>query len=193
MLGRDAIRAEAIDDIVQDVFVEALEQAEIEPYGRPTLEDMKPEPLVLEFLVPLQPVVTLGEDYREMRREIEPVNVTDEAVEEALEQIQIQHQTTEPVDRAAEAGDLVTVGGRGELTPLEAAESAEADEEIAETDEPDQEAVETDDQEETLEPESELLFDQEQLELLMDGEKLFPGTPFVDNIVGHRGRRRYFV
>ncbi len=181
-VGRDAIRAEAIDEIIQTVFVEAVEEAEIEPYGRPSLEDMKSEPLVLDFLVPLPPVVTLGEDYREMRREIEPVNVTDEAVAEALEQIQIQHQTTEPVDRAVEAGDLVTVGGRGELAPVTA---AEVDEEVAESDDPDQEDVEADEQEEALEPESELLFDQEQLELVMDAAKLFPGTPFVDNIIGH--------
>jgi trigger factor len=170
-LGRDAVRAEAIDDIVQTVFVEALEEAEIEPYGRPTLDDVKPEPLVLEFMVPLPPVVTLGEEYREMRREIEPVILTDEAVDEALEQVQIQHQTVEEVDREVQAGDMVTVSGKGELVAVAS--------EIA-----DEENGEADDQEETAEAAPEMLFDQEQLELLMDSEKLFPGTPFVDNLAG---------
>jgi len=170
-LGRDTVRAEAIDEIVQTVFVEALEEAEIEPYGRPTLDDMKPEPLVMEFTVPLPPLVTLGEAYREMRREIEPVTITDDAVDEALEQVQIQHQTVEPVDRAIEAGDLVTVSGKGELAPA-AVETA------------DEENDEAEDQEETTEPTADVLFDQEQLELLMDSEKLFPETPFVDNLTG---------
>ena len=121
-LGRDAVRSEAIDDIVQTVFVEALDEADVEPYGQPALEDMQYEPLELKFTVPLAPVVTLGDDYREMRREIEPVAVTDEAIDEALEQVQFQHQTTETVDRAVEAGDLVTVSGRGELLPQETAD-----------------------------------------------------------------------
>jgi trigger factor len=175
-LGRDAIRADAIDDIVQTVFVEAVEEAEVEPYGRPSLDDVQPEPLVFEFTIPLEPVVTLGEDYREMRREIEAVAITDEAVEEALEQVQTQHQTTEVVDRAVDAGDLVTIGGQGVLLALVEVETV--DEEAAE--EEDQEA----EQEGTAEPETETLFDQERLELLMDSEKLFPGTPFVDNLLG---------
>ena len=175
-LGRDTVRAEAIDDIVQTVFVEALEEEEIEPYGRPTLDDVKPEPLVMEFMVPLPPVVTLGEEYREMRREIEPVTVTDEAVDEALEQVQIQHQTVEPVDRAVQAGDMVTVSGKGELVAV-AVETVEAETVEEESDE-------VDDQVETTEAAGEILFDQDQLELLMDSEKLFPGTPFVDNLTG---------
>jgi trigger factor len=172
-VGRNAVRAEAVDDIVQTVFAEALDEAEIDPYGRPTLDEMEIEPLVLQFTVPLEPLVKLGEDYRAMRREIEPVNVTDEAVEEALEQIQIQHQTTEPVDRPIEAGDLITVSGKGELAPA----SPTATEE-------DRGEDQGEDQEETPVSEPELLFDQEHLELVMDAEKLFPGTSFVDNLVG---------
>jgi len=170
-VGRDALRAEALDGMVQDIFVEALQEAEIEPYGQPTLEDMQPEPLVMEFTVPLPPVVTLGE-YRELRQEIEPVSITEEAVEEALEQAQIAHQTLEPVERAVQAGDMVTVSGMG---VVEAKES-DADEEGT--------AVEEDDLQEQTETASDILFDEESLELLMDSKKFFPGTPFVDNLIG---------
>ncbi len=117
-VGRATVRAEAIDDIAQDIFVEALEEIEVEPYGQPVLDDLEPEPLVLEFTVPLQPVVILGE-YRELRKEIEPVELSEDAVEEALEQVQIEHQTVEPVDRPIQAGDMITVSGRGELAPVE--------------------------------------------------------------------------
>ena len=210
-LGRNAIRAEAIDDIVQTVFVEAMEEAEVEPYGQPTLDEMNPEPLKFEFTIPLEPVVTLGEDYREMRREIESVTITDEAVEEALEQVQTQHQTTEEVDRAIEFGDLVTLGGQAVLAPVEVevvdedtvdeevvdeesvdeetvdvetVDEAVVDEETVDEEAVEEEAVEVEEQEETAEPEPEILFDQERLELVMDGEKVFPGTPFIDNLVG---------
>ena len=38
--------------------------------------------------------------------------------------------------------------------------------------------------EETAEGEPEILFDQENLELVMDSKKLFPGTPFVEELLG---------
>jgi trigger factor len=170
-VGRETLRAEAIDDIVQTVFVEALEEAKVEAYGQPILDDLKPEPLVLEFTVPLPPTVTLGE-YRELRREIDAVIITDEALEEALEQVQTTHQTLEAVERPIEAGDMVTVSGKGEVMAVLVDEDEEtADEET--------------DLEQTAEPGNEVLFDQENLELLMDSEKFLPGTPFVDNLVGH--------
>jgi len=97
--------------------------------------------------------------------------LSEEAVQEALEQVQIEHQAIEPVDRPVQAGDMVTVSGKGELAPSEST----SDEKDADIDE---------DQEETAEPESEVLFDQEQLELLMDNKKLFPETPFVENLIG---------
>ncbi len=165
-VGRNAVRADAVDDIVQTVFADAVQEAEVQPYGQPTLDNMEVEPLVFEFTVPLEPVVTLGEDYREMRHEVEPVVVTDEALQEALEQVQIQHQTTEPVDRPIQESDLVTVSGKGELVAVEA-----EDEETEEGDDP-------------VDPQPELLFDQENLELVMDDKKLFPGTGFVAALIG---------
>ena len=71
--GRDTIRAEAVEEMVQDVYEEALTEAEVTPYGRPTLDDMEIEPLVMIFTIPLEPVITLG-DYRSIRKEVEDVN-----------------------------------------------------------------------------------------------------------------------
>lgn len=168
-LGRETLRYEAIEDMIDTVFREALADVEAETYGQPTLEEMEMEPLVLTFTVPLAPVVELG-DYREVREEVEPVEVTDEAVDEALEQVRSRHQTLEQVDRPVEAGDLVTLSGTGEF--VSAAEAAEADEGDEEEDE---------EREETAD---DVIFDEESINLLMDDTKLFPGTPFVENIIG---------
>jgi trigger factor len=164
-VGAETVRAEAIEDMVQDVFEQALVEAEIEPYGRPVLENMELEPVIFVFTLPLEPVVTLG-DYRALRKEIPAVEVTDEAVQEALEQVQTNHQTIEPVDRPIEVGDVVTIKGKGELLPAPVA---------AEEDETADEAAVV---------ENEMLFDEESIDLLMDGDKLFAGTPFVDNLIG---------
>ncbi len=167
-VGRDALRAEAVDDMVQGVFEEALEEVDPDMYGRPTFDDMENEPLVLKFTVPLSPQVDLA-GYRELRKEIEPVNITDEAVEEALEQVQTRHQKVEPVDRPAAAGDLVTISGKGELLQVvdDVEEDAEENEEA--TDDADY---------------KDIIFDEESIDLLLDAEKLYLGAAFVDNLVG---------
>ncbi len=167
-VGRDALRAEAVDDMVQGVFEEALEEVNPEMYGRPTFDDMENEPLVLKFTVPLSPQVDLTA-YRELRKEIEPVSITDEAVEEALEQVQTRHQKVEPVDRPAAAGDLITVSGKGELLQVVDDVEEEAEENEVSTDDGD---------------EKDIIFNEESIDFLLDAQKLYLGAAFIDNLVG---------
>ena len=168
-IGKDSLRYEVIDDLVPDLFEEALEQADLtqeDLYTRPNLDNMsEEEPLVLTFILSLQPVVTLG-DYRALRREIEPIEISEEAVDEALERIQSRLAELEEVERPAEVGDLVTIKGVGRLAPLPTADETE-----------DAEA-------EDSEPKDDIIFDEERINVLLDSEKTFPGTPFVDNILG---------
>lgn len=173
-VGEETLRAETIEDMVQAIFDEALEQSAIEMYAQPSLDNIEQKPLVYKFTVPLPPVVTLG-DYRELRREVTEPEVTEEAVDEALKKIQERHQIVEPVERPVELGDLVTLSGKGKLLPVVAEKEEEAaeEEETAVTESPETEA-----------PEEDILFDEEQTELLMDADVIFPGTPFVENIVG---------
>jgi trigger factor len=172
-VGREALRAEAIDEMVQGVFEEALDEVEPEMYGRPTFDDMENEPLVLKFTLPLAPQVDLS-DYRELRKEIEPVNITDEAVEEALEQVQMRHQKVEPVDRPAAEGDIVTISGKGELIQVvDVDDVAESDAEESE----DEAAAEEGDY-------KDIIFNEESVDFLLDTQKLYLGTAFIENIVG---------
>jgi trigger factor len=165
--GEDTLRGEAIEDLVQPVFEEALNQAELDPYAQPSLDDIQTKPLVLTFTVPLSPTVTLGA-YRDHRQEVEAVAVTDEALQEALEHVQAHHQVIEAVDRPAAEGDVVTLSGSGRLVGAKpAAEAAEASDEA--TEEP---------------AADEVLFDEERLDVLLDPQTLFVDTPFVANLVG---------
>lgn len=113
-IGEDAIRADAVEEMLESVFVEALEEIDEIPYRQPSLDDIEMKPLVLKITIPLEPTVKLG-DYRAIRREIQSVEVTEEALEEALERIRDQHEILEPVDRPAEFGDLITVSGEGKI------------------------------------------------------------------------------
>lgn len=176
-VGQQALRSEAIEELLQPVFEEAMEEISPDIYAPAQFDDMEIDPLVLKFTVPLTPEVELG-DYRALRKEIEPVNVTDEAVAEALENIQTRHQELEDVDRPIQAGDLIAISGKGELIIDEV--EADSDEDDTDKAEETDEAAETANEAET----DTVLFDTERLELIMDSSKLFPGTDFVDNIIG---------
>jgi trigger factor len=108
-LGERVVREELVAILAEDVYREAMEQAEIVPYGPGTLVETQFEPLVLTFSVPLAPEVDLG-DYSAYRRPFEDAQVTDEAVAGALEAIREQNAILAPVDRPAALGDVV--GGR---------------------------------------------------------------------------------
>jgi trigger factor len=113
-VGKEALRSEAVEELLTPVFEETMAQIEATPYSQPQLEDMQMEPLVVEFSVPLEPVVELG-DYRAIRRELQTVEVSEEAVSEALEQVRQRHQILEPVDRPAMEGDVVVMSATGEV------------------------------------------------------------------------------
>ncbi len=198
-IGRDALRAEAIDDMVPGIFDEIVAETKVELYAQPRLDDMEVEPLVLNFVLPLAPNVTLGE-YRELRKEVVEIEVTEEAVADALEHVRTHHEELEDVDRAVETGDKVTLSGKGQFVPQE----GEAEEPVAEAEEPVAEAVEeeetavdeaepTDDSETSEEepaeenssmPANAVIFEQESIAMVMDTEQLFFGEDFVNNIVG---------
>jgi trigger factor len=162
-LGHDYLRTEAIEDLLQPIFEEAMEEVDPEIYAQAQFMDMELSPLVLKFTIPLAPEVKLG-DYRSVRREIEPVMVTDEAVADALDKLRQRYQEQEPVDRPVAAGDLVTLSGKGVVVAVPVPEPAEGEEAAAELEEI-------------------VLFDTQHIELAMDDRELFPGTTFVENLL----------
>jgi trigger factor len=189
--GRDAVRAEAVEEIAQKVFEEVLQETEAEIYAQANMDEMELEPLVFTFTIPLAPTVKLG-DYRSIRKELEPAEVTEEAVQEALEHVRSHHEIVEAVERPVEAGDKVTLSGKGELLEDEAAddeeESAaetEAEEETADESEvAEDETFEDEDDEDLADEEGNVIFDYENIDLVMNADQLFFGQEFVDNVVG---------
>lgn len=116
-LGRETLLQEALDRLVPEVYNEALEEHGIDAVDRPELQVSSLEPVTVTATVPVRPTVELGE-YRALRLEHEPVAVEDSALEEALDQLRHRYATLEPLERPAQAGDIVwaevqaTVGGR---------------------------------------------------------------------------------
>jgi trigger factor len=112
--GKEAIYKEAINEIGNAVYKEALEETGIEPFAPAEIEEIKFEPMVLRVIVPLPPIVELG-DYHEIRLTKEKAEVTDEEIASALSLIQEENATWEPVERPARLGDLVIMDIRGKV------------------------------------------------------------------------------
>ncbi len=107
--GEPVIMEEAIELIIDDRYSEILDQGDVNPYGPGKLDNVSSmDPLTLEILVPLAAEVTLG-DYRALKRPYELPVVTEPDVEEVLNVLRERNAVSEPVERPAQEGDLVTI------------------------------------------------------------------------------------
>ncbi len=114
-VGEEQVFEEALDALGQEVYQSALDEAEIDPYAPGALEEVvSRDPLVLRYSVPLAPEIELG-TYRDLRLAYEISEVTDESVEDVMEDLRQGQALIEPVDRAAEMDDVVVLDVEGEL------------------------------------------------------------------------------
>ncbi len=113
-LGREALVRENLDSIVQESLERAIKEENLETFGEPEVEVVEIEPLSVKSVVPLEPIVDLGE-FRSLRLEPETVEVKAEDVDRAIERIRYEGAPWEPVDRGVKFGDLVTLDLEGTI------------------------------------------------------------------------------
>ncbi|HEX2905795.1 MAG TPA: trigger factor, partial [Phototrophicaceae bacterium] len=121
--GEAALLEDAVEILGNEIYREALEQSNIEPYGPGQIEDFKVEPQpTFTFVVPLQPEVTLN-DYRSVRVDFVVPAVEDEDVNRSMKLLQEQQAVVEESHRPVEVGNRVPMDIHG--TALPEAEAAE--------------------------------------------------------------------
>lgn len=107
LVGEESLRAEALEKLGREVMAEAMQQEGAIPSAPVSIEITSESPPTFVALVPLEPQVALGE-YRSIRMpEPEPEPVTEDEVEALLERLRQDLASLEPVDRPAEAKDVV--------------------------------------------------------------------------------------
>ena len=112
IVGRESLLNEALDFMVPEVTAKAIEQENIEAGAQPDVEVVETDPVTIKAIVPLTPLVDAG-DYLSMRIPWEPPTITEEQVDEALEEARRKESVWEPVERAAEIGDDLTMEFKG--------------------------------------------------------------------------------
>ncbi|HLA45515.1 MAG TPA: trigger factor family protein, partial [Aggregatilineales bacterium] len=104
--GEEAILEEIGERIGNTVYRKALEQAEIDPAAPGSFTNISDEngQLILEFLIPKSAEVDL-KNYRDIRLDLDVQEVTDDMVNEVMENLREQRAVVEEVQREARPGD----------------------------------------------------------------------------------------
>ena len=107
-LGKGTLLEEALERLVPQLYRQAVESEKIDAIDQPQIDIVQSDPVILEAVIPLRPVVKLG-NYRELRLEPETAEVSAEDVEGAMRRLQQEHGTWVPVDRPVQFNDLITL------------------------------------------------------------------------------------
>ncbi|MFD4368129.1 trigger factor [Rhodococcus sp. NPDC058521] len=119
-VGRGAVLEQVVNDALPGRYSEAVTSSSVKAIGQPEIEITKLEDGdVLEFAaeVDVRPEITLP-DYSTIAVEVDPVEITDEAVQEQLLSLRQRFGTLTGVDRGVQDGDFLsidltaTVGGK---------------------------------------------------------------------------------
>jgi trigger factor len=108
-IGEEPILEEALDIMVKDIYPKVIEESKIKPYGPGSLENMpKLDPPTFEFVIPLEPEVTLG-NYKDIRIPYKLKSITKKDINKVLDDLRERQVILEPSDRPAEEGDQVYI------------------------------------------------------------------------------------
>ena len=204
-LGEGAILEDAVEELGNEVYRDALTQAEIMPYGPGELEDFSLDPNpTFKFIVPLQPEVDLG-DYRDIRVPYEEPVIEDEAVEAQLEQIQEGRALIEDSEKPVREGNRITVDIKAVIVSefdeededeADETDEAEDDAEIVDSEETDADDEDQDDETEAEDEDADehpIFLDREDMVLLLTEERE-PAPGFTEAMLGATvGENRVFT
>jgi len=124
-VGEGAILEEALEDLGDILYKQALEESEVLPYGPGAFDDFTLEPApTFVFSVPLQPEVDLKE-YQNIRVDFEEPEVTADDIEKALKQMQLRGiEILDDNVEVAAAGNRVTIAVESEFVDGESPDDA---------------------------------------------------------------------
>lgn len=113
-LGREMLERDAVEHLIPELYERGLKEQSIEAIAEPQLEVTGTNPVAIKAVVPVRPTVELG-DYHQIKVSPEAVEVKEEEVDKALEDLRQIRSPWEPVARPVQADDLVILDLVGHL------------------------------------------------------------------------------
>jgi len=117
-VGREAVLDEAVRESLGGWYRQAIDDARVVPVGEPEVDlgelPGEGQPLTFSIEIGVRPKATLGE-YKGLEVTKPEAAVSDEAVDEQLDQLRERAAKLETVDRAAARGDFVVMDFAGSV------------------------------------------------------------------------------
>jgi trigger factor len=107
-LGKSALLEDAVEHMAPEAFEKAAEDQKIKAIARPEIQLEKIEPVTYKMVVPLEPAVKLG-DYKSIKMAQKVVELKEEEVDKAIEQLRHQHAAWESTEKVIETGDMINL------------------------------------------------------------------------------------
>jgi len=107
-IGKEALLEDALSNLLPEAYEKAIKEQEIEAIAQPHIELTQTDPVIFKATVPVQPTIKLG-DYQHIQVTPQPVELTEDDVNAAIEQLRRQQATWEPVERPVDFDDLVVL------------------------------------------------------------------------------------
>src|SRR5579864_6750225 len=122
------IQGEVVQSLVPEYLERALDEKKLTPVTRPEVDKVEfkeGEPLKFRAIFEVLPEFELG-DYKNLKVEIEALDVGDAQVDEAIDELRDRSATFVPIEgRASQDGDYVLIKLNG--TPVGGGEQVQAD------------------------------------------------------------------
>ena len=185
-VGEGAVLEEALDDLGDVLYKQALDESDVTPYGPGAFEDFQLEPApTFVFSVPLQPEVDL-QDYQDVRLDFEKPIVSESEIDAALKQMRMRN--IEVLDEEVEVagpGHRVTIAVDSEFVdgdpPADEADALAEDALTAESDEADESAAADEEPAPYVPKKGDTFVNDENTQIILDPNE----DPFIHGFVGN--------
>lgn len=107
-VGKEALRKEALEELVPELCMKIVEDQKLEVVARPQVEMLEQDPVVFKATFSLRPEIELG-DYRAIRIERPAVEVSDREVDDFMQDLRQRHGDWAPAPRAADFDDMLVI------------------------------------------------------------------------------------
>ncbi len=107
-LGKEALFNDALDHLLPEAYEDAVREQNIEVFAQPQIEIAQTEPVVFKATIPIKPTVELG-DYHSIKVTRQPVEISEDDVNQTIEHLRHNYATWEPVEREVNFSDLVVM------------------------------------------------------------------------------------
>ena len=110
-VGSARVKEEAIDEVLPDVVEQALDEANLEPAVRPSVDAIRDldDGVEVDVRITLFPTAQSIPDYDGRQVEVEAPESSEEAIQEQLNRLLDQFAELETVERASVEGDYVAI------------------------------------------------------------------------------------